>query len=308
MPGDDKPQYVVMATDRKLPQFTGLPSKPGDLNVDEFILECKRSFKVWGTPKDQQGFLVGRACVGEAKAQVQLLNDANKDDVDIVFVHLREAYADKAPFSALIQAFYARQQLPGESIRQYSLALQTVMRRASDKDVDNKQLPNPDLTLRDKFIAGLRDQALRKDLLKLMREKNDSKFKDVREEALHLSGEYDEEIRSEPTMRVAMQTAERHSSPDSSSLCAQVAQLTVELAAIKGHMSQQGAASQQGAPFRSSYRPRGLPGDKWTPDGRPICRRCGGPGHMARACFSDYNQGNTYSNPRPAPYTGSQGN
>ncbi|CAH1263468.1 Hypp2711 [Branchiostoma lanceolatum] len=125
MPGDDKPQYVVMATDRKLPQFAGLPSKPGDLSVDAFILECKRSFKVWGTPEDQQGFLVGRACVGEAKAQVQLLSDSDKDDVAIVFTHLREAYADKAPFSALIQAFYARQQLPGESIRQYSLALRT---------------------------------------------------------------------------------------------------------------------------------------------------------------------------------------
>ncbi|CAH1242620.1 Hypp6900 [Branchiostoma lanceolatum] len=117
--------------------------------------------------------------------------------------------------------------------------------------VTKTSITNNCQTLTSPCEAGLRDHALRKDLLKLMREKNGSKFKDVREEALHLSGEYDEEIRSEPTMRVAMQTAERHSSPDSSSLCAQVAQLTAELAAIKGHMSQQGAASQQGTPFRN---------------------------------------------------------
>ncbi|KAI8482361.1 hypothetical protein Bbelb_399520 [Branchiostoma belcheri] len=300
MPGDDKPQYVVMATDRKLPQFAGLPSKPGDLSVEQFELECKRCFKVWGTPEDQQGFLVGRACIGEAKTQLQLLDDASKDDVVLVFTHLKEAYADKAPFLALIQAFYGRQQLPGESVRQYALALNTVLWRANDKD--SKQLPAPDRTLRDRFIAGLHDRGLRKDLLRLVREKEDVAFKVVREEALHLSGEYDSEVRAEPTMKVALQSAGSPSAvPSDDTLSAQVARLTAELAAIKGQVGQQSAPRQN--PPRG--RPRGRSDDKWSPDGQPFCRRCDGLGHFERECFAPQGQSsyrpNMYTSPAPSP-------
>jgi len=224
--------------------------------------------------------------------------------VDLVFTHLKEAYADKAPFSALIQAFYGRQQLPGESIRRYALALSTVLRRASDKDdKDNVQLPHPDRALRDRFVAGLGDAGLRRDLLKLIRGKGDIKFKDVREEALHLSGEYDREAMSEPAMRVAMQSADMHGqAAPRQDLSAQVAKLTAEVAALKGQLS------QQSPPSRVPSQPRGLPGDRYAPDGRPYCRQCGKLGHIARRCFSQPMPGpatdNTYTNPLPYPGQG----
>ncbi len=65
--------------------------------------------------------------------------------------------------------FYNRKQLEGEDLRNYSLALSRLLRSVTKQSLGG--LANEQGILRDQFVEGVRDAALRRELRKTIREK-----------------------------------------------------------------------------------------------------------------------------------------
>lgn len=81
-----------------------------------------------------------------------------------------------------MQTFYTRKQLEGEDLCAYSYALSQILNSVLKQSPD--AIANMNVTIRDQFIEGLRDAALRRELRKLVRDKPLSTLIEVRNEAL----------------------------------------------------------------------------------------------------------------------------
>ncbi|XP_066299897.1 uncharacterized protein [Branchiostoma lanceolatum] len=110
--------------DRKLPKFTGTSS----LTVEEWIDEIEGAFQLFNVPAEQRAGLLCRQLEGEARRQVNVLSNVERADVERVKERLHEAFGDTAPVSVIMGEFYSRVQLPRESLQQYALALQELLK------------------------------------------------------------------------------------------------------------------------------------------------------------------------------------
>ncbi|XP_066300774.1 uncharacterized protein [Branchiostoma lanceolatum] len=185
--GDGNPVMYV-PFERKWPKFSGLVSGP---SVEEWLEEIESTFTLYNTPEIQRAGMLFRNLEGQAKRQVAVLSGTDRNNLGKVKEALKTAFGDTAPVSVILGNFYSREQDREESINMYALSLQEILRRAERRR--GSEFRDGDLILRDRFLDGLRDKDLERQLRQFLRSadtEHPRKFKDVREEALHLSGEW----------------------------------------------------------------------------------------------------------------------
>ncbi|KAI8517581.1 hypothetical protein Bbelb_035980 [Branchiostoma belcheri] len=100
--------------------------------------------------------------LGEARRQVAVLSNAEKADVERLKDRLVEAFGDTA-VSVIMGQFYSRAQLPKETLQNYALAHQELLKRA-DRRRGQPQV-DTDSILRDQFLDGIRDEWLHRQIL-----------------------------------------------------------------------------------------------------------------------------------------------
>ncbi|XP_019631595.1 PREDICTED: uncharacterized protein LOC109475435 [Branchiostoma belcheri] len=174
--------------DRKLPKFTGAESS---LSVEEWLDEVEGSFDLFNIPEGHRAGLLYRQLEGEARRQVAVLPNAERTDLERLKDRLVEAFGDTAHVSVIMGQFYSRVQLPKETLQSYALALQELLKRADRRR--GQPLVDTDSILRDRFLDGIRDEWLRRQLRReVMRApvENPRTFREIKEEAFHLSGEW----------------------------------------------------------------------------------------------------------------------
>ncbi|CAH1277283.1 Hypp9538 [Branchiostoma lanceolatum] len=182
--------------------------------------------------------------------------------------------------------FYSRVQLPRESLQQYALALQELLKRADRRR--GQPLVDQDNILRDRFLDGIRDEwlcrQLRREVIRAPAA-NPRTFREVKEEAFHLSGEWGASSRQvqarqmgmggEPNVTDELSRLRRDTETSLESIRREIARLRPSNSSSPRYNRPERGSMGRGGP---------RPAFKWDPEGRPICWKCEEVGHEGYRC------------------------
>ena len=159
--------YIYVPRERHIQPFSG--EGTDGRSVEEFIEEVERVLRSREqTPAEQCDFIVS-LLRGPALEEVRLcMRGQSVWPVDL-FTYLRNAFGEKRTTTQLLQTFYNRRQADGEDLRDYSHALSQLLSSVMKQNTD--AIANEVTVLRDQFIEGLGDDALRRELRKMVRDK-----------------------------------------------------------------------------------------------------------------------------------------
>ena len=284
-----------------MPVYPGAPWLPkfGGTEGEEKYREWKDQIKgLLGTLTQEtnaarKANILLKTLTGEAKRQVSVLEEGERDTVDKVFTFLDGLYKETVPVSRMRVEFYSCIQRPEESVSSYILRLRELFCRL--RRGDPTAAPS-DATLRDQFLMGLVDGPLSQALRVYARRHPDQDFTALRQEALLLDTEHggmrDTEIAChainpsipKPQTIDWRQELKREILDD---VKAQMHGFTKELMNEIRQLLPPAAAARPRSPpppdqrYRRRYVPQQ---NEWDETGRPICRQCKKSGHIARFC------------------------
>ena len=154
--------------------------------LEDWIADAQRSVAAQKiTGPDAVDFLYHNL-EGAARDEVRLRSADDWVDPDSFFRILRDVFGEKLTKTHLLQKFFARKQAEREPIQDFDHALMSMAEHITR--VHAGALENKDQNLRDTFIENLRDNLLRRDLKRYVREHPEKTFNEVRQEA-HRSSE-----------------------------------------------------------------------------------------------------------------------
>ncbi|XP_038141085.1 uncharacterized protein LOC119783568 [Cyprinodon tularosa] len=283
---------VYIPREKAIVPFCGEAGKDA-YTVDEFIDEVGRAMRTRGLHGEDQTDFILSQLKGSALEEVKLRMGGQARQPRDLFSYLREAFREKRTTPQLLHAFYARRQLDGEDLRDYSHALSQLLNSALQQSPG--VVPDTQLTLRDQFIEGVRDSTLRRELRRLIREKPDCNLFDNREEALMWTMEDRPRSANVARNRNIVGNRPNDNLEKTDSTINSQTDLAFTLQEVVKIIAQQGKAigeltnavrelTTQAASSEDSRSARTKPKPKYTRDGQPICLRCEGVGHMARYC------------------------
>jgi len=173
---------VFVTRERKIEKFTGKPVKTGDPEVWEWTEEVRGYFQSREfNPKEKVDFIL-QHLGGIAKAEIQYHPKEVRENSDAILTTLEKTFGIQDSVAALQQKYYIRAQLDSESVLEYSVALLKMSAKVVEKSPELKG--SHDLMLKGRFVEGVKDPVLRKDLKRESEENARLTFWDIREKAL----------------------------------------------------------------------------------------------------------------------------
>lgn len=303
--GDVQTRSVVyIPREKNITPFCGETGKDV-YTVDEFIEEVERAMRARGLRGEEQVDFLLSSLKGSALEEVKLRMGGQPKQLRDLFSYLRDAFREKRTTPQLLHAFYARRQVDGEDLRDFSHALSQLL------NLTLQQSPNAvtdvQLTLRDQFIEGVRDSTLRRELRRLVRERPGSSLFEVRDEAMlwtledrprtmntarnrSLMGDNADEVPGKPATPSSGQNDLSVTLQEVVKIVSQQGKAISELTNAVRELTIKSASSKSGS---MRDRPRAQP--RYTSDGQPICLRCEGVGHLAKQCTAPWKPANQFT-------------
>ena len=152
---------VVITHERKLPKFSGRPATDSDPEVGEWTREIRQH--VAELPESQKIDTIVGNLTGDARDEVQLLEEGEKDTAEKILQFLWRTYRPIETLAELTLKLATRKQRPDETVQSYSLALMKLHQRIKKRD---KGTLSED-SVKSTFVESMRDFALRRELRKL---------------------------------------------------------------------------------------------------------------------------------------------
>lgn len=294
------------ALPRVMPVFMGNPwiQKYGGTESEVRLAEWKAQIEylagIQGLSAAQQLQFVLNSLEGEARREVQAAPEAVRATAQTVFQFLTEQYGDTTPVAVLRAQFFNCKQGPRQSIRAFALRLREQFTRLQGRQ--DHGLGDGETLLRDQFLLGLREGPVRQSLRVQFRRDPELTFEDLKKEAVAL--EIDQaEVKDPPVCAAVSGTAT--AAPEVADwkqalkleLLKDVREQMTELSKTLLEELRLGTSRQEVRPAprdrvysdggrdpgRRPSRPT-RPRFEWDEQGRPICNRCGEPGHYSRQC------------------------
>lgn len=175
------PQPLYIRTERKLPKFSGRPVKDSDPDVEDWLMDMREHLHSIQSPDKKIEFILDHL-EGAAKSEVRLRPAECKQTPEDIFVIIESVYLVQETVSQLRQAFYERVQKENETIETYSLALLKMATRITKKEGSDMKHFNK--ILMDKFVDGVRDPQLKRELRKFAFEHSKMPFLEFRGQIL----------------------------------------------------------------------------------------------------------------------------
>ncbi|TWW67321.1 Retrovirus-related Pol polyprotein from transposon opus, partial [Takifugu flavidus] len=160
------------------PMFSG---KSG-ISIAEWAEEVQACARARYLPAAEQALFMVDHLEGEAKEEIKFRPREEQRDPGRVLAILKELYGCSQSYVTLQQAFFSRQQLEGETLQEFSLALMSLMARV-ERQAPNG-IPNADVLLRDQFVEHVLDGSLRRELKQLVRRQPTITLLELRGEAI----------------------------------------------------------------------------------------------------------------------------
>lgn len=281
-------------------KFSG--ERDSNVSFNDWKENVETWFRMYQVPVESQLDWVLSSLEGEAKREIAILPAEEKDSAQQVFNRLKALYVCPAPASVVRSLFFNCRQQAEESVRHFALRLQECWQRMMVQDFDN--ITNAEVLKRDQFVAGLRDDGLRREMMKKVALNNSLTFTTIKMEAILLA-----EVEGGPQLHCSMAGATSNKRPWEEDLLKLKVELKTELSKeldskVSGlsHSLLQGIREefqklQSGDPqcLRRDPPPTRLPvpnrrRGEYDEQGRPICHNCKRPGHIARYCTQPHQQ------------------
>ncbi|XP_076843062.1 uncharacterized protein LOC143487779 [Brachyhypopomus gauderio] len=296
------PTAVYIPRDRKLPEFSGSLTKPGDMSIEEWVAAMKSAFKVMKVTDEDCIELVRQQLKDEAKMTVKFMLKGEEESVDEIFSTLLKAYGDKVPIGTRLKEFYDRIQMPGETIRSYAYDLQEKLSRVLSRD--SKRVPDADAVLKEQLVLGLRDDFLRREMKRRVKDEEDLTFAQLMQAAITWSEE--EEVPASSGTRSSSRSrgvvnAAAATAGASPTLTLEMLHEAIEKIAARQEELYEVVHSQEKAKLQQK-RPRKLP--LKDSEGRYVCYTCREPGHTSRYCPRSEEVKNHAAQPKQGEATG----
>lgn len=241
--------------------------------------------------------LIG-ALSGEAKRQVSVLEEKDRDQIRKIFAYLDSLYGDNTSLAVLRSQFFSCIQKQNESVKSFTLRLRELHCRLQQRNPN--QAPT-EKCLQEQMLLGLREGPLSQTLRAYVRHHPEEDFATVHREALLLE---EEQLGHQGLQTTCLAVGESRCvkppyEPDwketfkkeiMEDVKGQMRDLVKDVVnEIKPLLPQQSPA---GSAFnKSRFKPkRSGYANNWTREGEPICHRCKQAGHIARFCPSTLDQ------------------
>ncbi|KAI4904285.1 hypothetical protein NFI96_007443, partial [Prochilodus magdalenae] len=273
---------MYIPRDRKLPEFGGCSTKSGDLTVEEWIAAMKSAFKVMKVPDEDRIELVKQQLKDEARMTVKFMLKGKEEDVEEIFTTLEETYGDKVPIGTRLKEFYERKQMSGETIRAYAYDLQEKLNRVLSRDSD--RVPDADAVLKEQLVLGLKDDFLRREMKRKVKEDKDLSFTQLMQAAITWSEE--EEVQASCSMRSSTRSrgivnAAAAAEDSSPALTLEKLHEAIQKIAVRQEELYQVVHGQERAKHQQKKTRKAPLKDS---EGRYVCYTCREPGHTSRYC------------------------
>lgn len=244
----------------------------------------KSAIQVMKIPVEDQAEFVKQHLKEEAKLTVKYVAEDRGMDAAGIFEALRKTYGDQAPIGTQLKEFYDRKQMPGETIRSYAYDIQERLMRIQRRDA--KRVPDADGMLKEQLALGLKDDILRRDIKRRLKQNESLTFAELMQDAISWSEE--EEVQASD---VAKSSSRAKGAVNATRVTDEAtSQFTTEAL----HEAIQKIALRQDELFqmmgrRGSSRIQGQDGKARSPplknqEGQFICYTCNEPGNMSRCC------------------------
>lgn len=277
-------QALYLPRERRCPKFSG-STTTGSLTVEEWVEEAQRCISSRFMSESEKALFLYDHLEGEARNEIKYRPPTVREDPLAVIKVLKEVYGCSRSYVFWQQRFFDRKQRENESLFEFSHALMELIDRVKLSKAD--AISNPDLVLRDQFCENVCDPMLRRELKKLVRTDNELTLLAVRTEAIRWVEEG--QANRDRSHRAPGKTNEVHVAAQCASTAAQSTEFTdLKEIVLKQQAQLDMLVRQLGQPSNTSQAPQPYKGGRYkrTPDGQPICIRCGKPGHIARYCRS----------------------
>ena len=168
---------IFISKDRKLQKFSGKKNKDDDLSIEEWIDDATYHLKNISSAEAQIEFLFDHLH-GQARDELRVLPESERLSPAKIFDRLRQLFQDEDTIAQIQQTFYQRGQRNCESLQQYSLALLKIIDRLCKKQ--KGIVGDRELMLRERFIDGVLDCQLKREMRRFAMDHRDIPFQEFR--------------------------------------------------------------------------------------------------------------------------------
>lgn len=285
-----QPQIVYLKSERKMPKLSGRPLKDSDPDVEEWIADMREHIGSIPSKEGQVDFIMNHL-TGSAKSEVRLHSQEERKSGEQILHILEETFQPQETITQLERQFYQRNQLPNETLGEYSLALMKLLDIISKRQ--GVKMQSQDRVLKERFVDGLSDSQLKRELKKFAVDNRDLPFHEFRKQMLL----WVEDKPPEPQAKVEVnKTSTSFTTNDEIFRMMQKQQELLEkqqkqidyLTRITSNRGQYSGSQYRSYSSRPISRiPRGRGRENRALDlGNVVCFNCGGQGHKADKCPS----------------------
>lgn len=278
---------LVLVRERKVAKFGGFPVKDTDPDVIVWLSDVRQHINNIDEDAAKVDYIMDHI-IGRAKDEVRLTPQSERDSAEKILKIIERIFQDRDTLPQLQEKFFTRNQHDDEDLMKYSLQLSKMFERITK--MDPSYIAYGDKVLKDRFVEGVRDHHLRREMRRYCMDHEDITYSELRSQVTKWVTDAEmtntktkvrvEETRTTQDMDSALQKIVKQIDQQNQQIKKQ--------GEIFDHFmktSQQRPSSQQPLESTSTNTPAANADMIKSP---MICYRCGKKGHKAYKCRARY--------------------
>eukprot|EP00057_Strongylocentrotus_purpuratus_P010055 XP_011664529.1 PREDICTED: transposon Ty3-I Gag-Pol polyprotein [Strongylocentrotus purpuratus] len=187
----------------KLSRFSGFPHKQGDPTINEWLQEFDEYCSYYKLGSREEAKVLLTHLTDSAKDEARCYDSSVREDSKALKKALKSRYGLKETVQPLSTELHARVQKSGETLADFSsglIRLYDRMESAASGDERAALTMLRDNTLKERFVTGVRDKQIQRELRRILFSAEGKPFIDMRKEVLQTFQD-DDTVTSRPSIR-----------------------------------------------------------------------------------------------------------